>query len=75
MVKYILKRLLALIITLFIIISLSFILIHMLPNAISTDGSIPIEIQKVMIKKYGLDKPIMEQYAMYLRNFLRMDFG
>ena len=41
----------------------------------SADGSLPPEVEMVMRQKYGLDKPVLEQYFNYMKNFLRFDFG
>ncbi|ONI39531.1 peptide ABC transporter permease [Candidatus Epulonipiscium fishelsonii] len=74
MTKYIIKRLIAMMITLFIIISLSFFAIRLIPGDIAGEGSSPI-IREALIQRYHLDKSLGEQYAIFIKNFLSFDFG
>lgn len=71
MLVYIVKRLLAMVLTLFIIISLSFFVIRMIPGEIP---GIP-EVKQAMIKRYNLDKPLFDQYTIFLKNFVSFEFG
>ncbi len=74
MAKYIIKRLLAMVLTLFIIVSLSFFAIRMIPGDVLGEGANPIARQ-AMRARYHLDKPLIEQYGIFIRNFLSLDFG
>lgn len=74
MTKYIIKRVLAMALTLFIIITLSFFTIRMIPGDILGEGANPV-IREAMRARYHLDKPLSEQYLIFLNNFLRFDFG
>ena len=74
MLKYILKRVVAMAITLFIIISLSFFAIRLIPGDIAGENAAP-EIKAAMEARYHLDKPLGEQYAIFIKNFLSFDFG
>jgi len=63
MVKYILKRLLVSLLTLWIMFTLTFFLMHLTPgNPFLGDGKITSEILANLEAKYGLDKPLMVQY-------------
>ena len=74
--KYILKRLVYSIITLFIIITVTFFLMHLVPGGpFQGDKSLPANILHNLEAKYGLDKPVMVQYGNYLMDILHGDLG
>lgn len=76
MVRYILQRLLAMLITLFIITSIAFVVIRMMPGSVFSDEEIPLEIVAVLNEKYHLNEPILVQYGYFLKNVLiHGDFG
>lgn len=76
MLSYILKRLLISVLTLFIIATITFFLMHTVPGG-PFIGEKPLS--KVALenlnKKYGLDKPVPVQYVNYLKNAIRGDLG
>lgn len=74
MLQYVAKRIVAMIITLFIIISLSFFAIRLIPGDVAGENAAP-EIKQAMEARYHLDKPLGEQYAIFIKNFLSFDFG
>ena len=74
--KYILKRIVYSVITIFLLIAITFTLMHMLPgNPFSGGKAIPEATMEALNAKYGLDKPIMEQFFIYIGNVLRGDLG
>lgn len=76
MTVYIIKRLLSSIATLWLIITITFILLHCLPgDPFSSRKAVSPKIKKQLEKKYGLDKPLTEQYFVYLNNLLHGDLG
>lgn len=75
MFSYIIKRLLALIVTAFIIMSLAFIVVRAMPGSMFKDGSIRPKMREKLEQKYLLDKPIVVQYANFLKNAVKLDFG
>ena len=77
MAKYILKRIALAIVTIWAVITITFVLMHSVPgNPFATENrKIPENIMENLMKKYGLDKPKGEQYLMYLKNIARFDFG
>jgi len=76
MVKYTLKRLLLAILTLWVIITITFCLMHAIPgDPFSDEKRIAPEIMANLEAKYGLDKPKIEQYFIYMGNLLKGDFG
>ena len=78
MVKYILKRILYLFITLLIIITATFFLMKRLPGTPFDSerfSQMPPQQQKQLLEKYGLDQPISVQYLKYLNNLIHGDLG
>ena len=68
--KYILKRLAMTIVTIWAIITITFVLMHSVPgNPFANENkNIPEVVYQNLMKKYGLDKPLSEQYGIYLKN-------
>ncbi|MDO4662849.1 MAG: ABC transporter permease [Tissierellia bacterium] len=77
MLKYIFKRILYMIITMFVITTLTFFLMHNIQgDPISAMGkTLPPQTIENYRTKYGLDKPITEQYKIFLGNALHGDLG
>lgn len=75
MLRYILKRLLVSLITIWILATLTFFLVRILPGDPFTSEKITPEIKANMMKYYGLDKPLPVQYATYMGNLLKGDMG
>ncbi|MBC8589011.1 ABC transporter permease [Paratissierella segnis] len=76
MKKYLLKRLAMSIITIWAVITITFFLMHAVPgNPFAKEGKMPKVVYDNLQKKYGLDKPLREQYVIYLKNVLKGDFG
>ncbi len=73
---YIVKRLLLALLTLWIIISATFFIMHAVPGSpFIGDKAIPASVMAALEAKYGLDKPLGQQYLIYLGNACRLDFG
>ena len=76
MIRFIIRRLLSLIPTLFLIITFSFFIMKAAPGGpFSADRNIPPEVLANINKAYHLDEPILKQYVRYLGNILKGDFG
>ena len=76
MKKYLLRRIIMSIITLWAIVTITFVLMHAVPgNPFAKEGKMPVTVYENLQKKYGLDKPLIEQYGIYLKNLLKGDFG
>jgi peptide/nickel transport system permease protein len=77
MVRYILGRLGGLVIVLLMVSVSAFLLMHSVPGGPFDELQMPLsEAAKANIMaKYGLDKPLHEQYLRYMANALRGDFG
>ena len=76
MLAYTLKRLLAGMITVWLIATATFMAMHMVPgDPLMNDKAVSAEIRKNLEVKYGLDKPVVEQYFIFMGNMLQGDFG
>ena len=76
MLQYLAKRLGRSVISLFIIISVTFLLVQFLPGSPFANEELLTETQLALLyEKYGLNEPIHIQYFNYIRNVLKGDFG
>lgn len=75
MIPYVLKKLIILLGSLFIIITTTFYLIKSIPGDPFTDGQLSQEAVQNLISHYGLDEPLYKQYLHYLYKLIRLDFG
>lgn len=74
--KYLLKRFISSIITLWLIITVTFFLMHSIPGGPFTrEKNLPPEVIKNIEEKYHLNDPLPKQYFDYLKNIARFDFG
>ena len=76
MAKYIGKRLILAIISIFIVSAITFFVMNIIPGGpFNKEKATSAEAQKVLEERYNLDKPLPEQYALYLKNLLHGDWG
>lgn len=76
MLKYILKRVVLALITIWAVATITFFLMNMVPGGpFMAEKAISAQAQKALFEKYGLDKPLGEQYITYIKEALRFDFG
>ncbi|BCB95285.1 peptide ABC transporter permease [Dissulfurispira thermophila] len=80
MISYLIKRLLEMIPTFFGITLLSFFIIHLAPGKptdvlTEMNPKITPEAREKLERYYGLDKPIIVQYGMWLKRIVKLDFG
>lgn len=76
MAKYIIRRLLGMIPTMLIIITLSFFIVRVAPGGpFDAERTIPPSIMAHIEEKYHLDEPLIQQYGRYMFNVLKGDLG
>ncbi|EHJ55897.1 hypothetical protein HMPREF9318_01074 [Streptococcus urinalis FB127-CNA-2] len=75
MTKYLLKHVAILLVTLWVVITLSFFLMQVMPGTPYNNPKLTDQMIAMMNKQYGLDKPLWQQYLTYLFNILHGDFG
>ena len=75
MKSYFLKRLGYMFVSLFIIISITFFLMKLMPGSPFNDAKLSPEQKQILAEKYGLNDPVGVQYLNYLTNVISGDFG
>ncbi|MBP3041126.1 ABC transporter permease [Bacillaceae bacterium Marseille-Q3522] len=76
MVKYLGKRILFMLVSLFLIITATFFLMRLAPgNPFASERNVPPEIEANLNAHYGLDRPWYVQYTDYLLRVVKWDFG
>lgn len=76
MIKYLAKKGAILLISLFLVTTLTFFLMHAIPgDPFVQDRAIPEEILKALHKHYGLDQPLYVQFGKYLDGVLHFELG
>ena len=76
MAKYLLKRVLLAIVTIWAVATITFCLMNMVPGGpFLSEKAISPAATAALEAKYGLDKPFAERYITYLRDACHGDFG
>ena len=76
MIKYIIKRVALGALSVFIVATLTFFLMNLVPGGpFVAEKSMSKEAQAALEAKYGLDKPLGERYITYITDFLQGDMG
>jgi len=75
-IRYTLRRLVAFVPTLWLIATLAFFLVRIAPGGpFQSERDIPPAARAALAAKYGLDRPVAQQYLAFLGNAARLDFG
>lgn len=74
---YIVKRLLLAVFTVWVVLTITFFVMHIVPGGpFMSEKAVTPQVQAALEAKYGLDRPLSEQYWTYLRDaFTKLDFG
>lgn len=75
MLRFICRRAMGGIITIFCLITITFFLTRIMPGNPFGDRTISTQVMESMEKEYGLNEPIWTQYTMYLKNLVKGDLG
>ena len=75
MTKYVLKRLCYMFVSLFIVITITFFLMKLMPGSPVNDTKLNAQQKEILNEKYGLNDPVALQYVNYLKNVVTGDFG
>jgi oligopeptide transport system permease protein len=73
--RYIARRLIYMLVTLFVIASITFFISKMLPGTPFADPKLTPQVRQQLFEKYGLDEPLYVQYAKYMVNVAQGDLG
>ena len=75
MLRYLVRRIVLMFAALAIICTATFFLMHLLPGSPFNDEKLSNETRAQLEAKYGLDEPLVVQYATYMSNLARGDLG
>lgn len=76
MLSYAIRRILGAVPTLFIIVTLTFFMMRIAPGGpFDSERRLPPQIEHNIEAAYNLDKPVYEQYFIYLGNLAHFDLG
>lgn len=76
MLKYVVKRVFLAIITLLIICAITFFAMNAIPGGpFDGEKAISEEVRAALERRYNLDKPVPEQFVLYMKKLLHGDFG
>ena len=75
MVKYIIKRVLIGLLTLIVLVAITFAMTKVMPGSPLQSKNVSGEVLQKMEATYGLDKPPVEQFFIYCKNLLHGDMG
>ncbi len=76
MLRYFVKRILLAIVTVFIIITITFFTMNAVPGGpFSAEKAPTAAVQAVLEERFNLDKPVGTQFILYLNNIMHGDFG
>lgn len=77
MFKYVMKRIGLMLLTLFVVVTVTFFLMRLIPGdpLANMARALPEQTRLNFYAKYGLDRPLFQQYLMYLQALLRGDLG
>ena len=76
MSKYLVKRVLLAILSILIVSAITFFVMNLIPGGpFNKEKATSKEAQQVLEERYNLDKPVPEQYVLYMNNLLHGDWG
>lgn len=73
--KYIVKRVIAAVLTMWVLITAVFFLVRLMPGDPFQNPKMTAEVRANLESYYGFDKPLIVQYGVYMKNLLQGDFG
>ena len=76
MINYIVKRVFLAIITIWAVATITFFMMNLVPGGpFMGEKALSPQAQKALEEKYGLDKPLIQQYTTYMKGILHGDFS
>ena len=76
MTRYVIKRILLALLTIFLICALTFFLMHAVPGGpFNREKALAAATIQALEERYGLNRPVGEQFLSYMKNVLKGDFG
>lgn len=73
--KYVVKRVIAAVLTMWVLITAVFFLVRLMPGDPFQNPKMTEQVRENLESYYGFDKPLIVQYGVYMKNLLQGDFG
>jgi oligopeptide transport system permease protein len=75
MIRYVLRRFVIALISVFVLATITFFLLRLVPGDPFSGPRVSPEVKERLQQHYGLDRPLIEQYVRYMGQIARGDFG
>ena len=75
MLRYALRRMVTSIVTLILVVLLTFFLMQMVPGGPFLGENVNPEVTQKLMEKYGYDQPVMTQFINYMKGLMKGDMG
>ncbi len=75
MLKYTVRRIVTGLISLFVLATITFFLVRLIPGSPFQRGGVSEQVVEAVEQEYGLNEPVISQYMSYMSNLLRGDLG
>ena len=75
MIAYTLKRLATGIVSLFVLATVTFFLVRLIPGSPFQNGGVSTQVVEAVEEEYGLKEPLLDQYLTYMGNLVQGDLG
>lgn len=75
MLRYALRRMVTSIVTLILVVLLTFFLMQMVPGGPFLGENVNPEVTQKLMEKYGYDQPVMTQFVNYMKGLMKGDMG
>ena len=75
MLRYTMKRLLTGVLSLFVLATVTFFLVRLIPGSPFQRGGVSSQVVEAVEEEYGLNEPMLDQYLTYMGSLLRGDMG
>ena len=75
MLRYTMKRVLTGVLSLFVLATVTFFLVRLIPGSPFQRGGVSSQVVEAVEEEYGLNEPMLDQYLTYMGSLLRGDMG
>ena len=75
MLRYTLKRLATGVVSLFVLATVTFFLVRLIPGSPFQNGGVSDQVVEAVEEEYGLNEPLFDQYLTYMGNLVHGDLG
>src|SRR3712207_2790936 len=74
--KYLVKRILLAVLSIFIVCTITFFAMNAVPGGpFNTEKALSASVKQTLMERYNLDKPVTQQFVIYMGRLMHGDFG